>query len=180
MKIKVNFEKPSSVRILPMDRKIEFRNAPIEEVQQDFFLNSLPYRKGGGKSGKYLFKDKGMKAYPGCIILFQYDNHIIASAKLTDSEKFHEPQLGDFSEDPYYANFEYSGAHYFEPSSILVFDPVTADEIKSIWPEFKGFSHAKYFLDAEKYPQFLQLVNKKYPKTIAEKINTTTSTALEL
>ena len=165
--MKVNFEKPIGVRILPMDRKIEFRDQPIEEVQQDFFLKSLPYREGNGKSGKYLFKEKGMNADQGCIVLFQYDNQIIASAKLTDSEKFTEPQYGDdFSKDPYYSNFKYSGAFYFEPSSISVFDPVTADEIKSIWPEFNGFSHVKYVLDAEKYYQFLQLINKKHPKDI--------------
>ena len=149
--MKMNFEKPNSIRILPMNRKIEFRDWPIEKVQQDFFLDDLPYREDNGKRGKYLCKEKGMKADSGCIVLFQYDNRVIASAKLTDSEKFTEPQYGDdFSKDPYYSNFKYLGAFYFEPSSIFVFDPVTADEIKSIWSDFKRFSHVKHVLDVEK------------------------------
>ena len=152
-----------------MDRKFEFRDQPIEEVQQDFFLDVLPNRNDHGKRGIYSFKEKGMNAEHGCIVLFQYDNHIIASAKLTDSEKFDEPRYGDFSKDPYYDDVKYLGAFYFEPSSITVFDPVTADELRSIWPKFTRFSHVKHDLDAEKYPQFLQLISKRHPKSITNK-----------
>jgi len=158
--MKLNFEKPTSIRILPMDKNFEFKFKSIENVQKDFFLDELPRRE----NGKYLFKEKGMKADPGCIVLFQYNNQVIASAKLTDSEKFSNPQYGDDSGDPYYANEKYCGAFYFEPSSILVFDPVTSNEIKFIWSEFKRFSHAKYKLDTEKYAQFLQLIDKKHPR----------------
>lgn len=159
-----NFEKPSKIRILPMDRKGEFGDLPIDKVQQDFFLKDLPYRKNNGKHGKYLFKEKGIDANPGCIVLFQYDNRIIASAKLTYAERFLEPE--------YRNNEKYSGAFYFEPSSITIFDPVTNNEMESIWPEFKVFSRVKQKLDMGKYPQFLQLINKKNPEYIAEKNKT--------
>lgn len=149
------------LRILPMDRKFEFSDSPINEVQQGFFLDDLPYRERNGKRGKYLFKEKGMNAKPGCIVLFQYDNRIIASAKLTYIERFTEPE--------YHNNEKYSGAFYFEPSSITVFDPVTSNEMESIWPEFERFSRVKHKLDIKKYPQFLQLIQKKHPESIAKK-----------
>jgi len=41
--MKTNIEKPNMVRILPMDKKFEFRDWPIEKVQREFFLDDLPY-----------------------------------------------------------------------------------------------------------------------------------------
>ena len=71
------------VRILPMDKEYEFENATFQEVQNDFFLNELPSRKDINGQGKYCYKKQSMKADEGStLVLFQYNNQIIACADL--------------------------------------------------------------------------------------------------
>lgn len=158
---------PPMVRILPMDRKFEFKNWSIEKVQRNFFLQDLPNKEANGRKGRYLYKEKGMVADKGSVVLFQYDNMIIASAILTYIEKFDEPQYGDDdADDSYYDKVKYTGAFYFEPSSITVFDPINSDEVNKIWNKFKVFSNARHDLKPpEKYSEFKELLKKKNPIT---------------
>ena len=163
------FHTPPEIRILPMDKKSEFKGKPIREVQKEFFFNSLPTeRKMGNRYGKFLFKTSGMKTEKGSVVLFQYDNKIIAKAKLADIVKFPNPLIGD-PDEPGLEKEVYNGAYFFEPSSISIFDPITKDEIKKIWPQFKKFSNTKHKLEPpERYSKLRALLKDKfeisYPK----------------
>ena len=155
-----SYKKPPMVRILPMDRTYEFDNWEIKRVQEDYFLQTLP----DDRNGKYLYKKRGMDAPTGTVVLFQYDNYIVASARYLKSKDFSQP-----------VNNEYYGAYYFEPNSITVFNPVSRNEVKQIWGNgfvdsegeiragFERFSHTKTFLDPSQYPVFLKLLKNKQP-----------------
>jgi hypothetical protein len=150
------------IRILPMDRVGKFDDMDIEDVQKGFFLSDLSYES----NGKYMYGDRGIDAPEGTIILFQYDNSIIASAKFIKAEKFLQPVYDE-------AYGVYKGAYYFDPASIVVFDPISSNEIESVWSKdfvdsdgkkrsgFKRFSNAKRFLNPAGYPRFLKLLTSK-------------------
>lgn len=162
---------PPMIRILPMDRKFEFEDMEIKEVQSEFFLEELPSREDEYGKGRFRFKKSGMKAEPGTIVLFQYDGKIIASAEITDIIKYEKLQVDENNEG-------YNGAYYFDPDKINVFEPLDNDDIKSIWgeqgfidsggkehPGFKGFHQTKWFLDPQKYPEFCErLENVQTPR----------------
>jgi hypothetical protein len=137
-------EIPPMVRILPMDAKGEFSGRSIEDVQQDFFLVKLPSRT----NCRYPYHKAGLKAPPGTIIFFQYDKRLIASARLTRIEKFEKTEDG------------YNGALYFDVKSITIFDPIDDEAVSLMWPEFKGFARAKWFLNSEMYPAFVEKLSR--------------------
>jgi len=133
-----------AVRILPMSTD-EFpgptddRAQSHEEVQSQFFLSELPSRQGG----RYYYRTKGLDAEPGTVVLFQYNNRIIASAVFNGREPFGEPEG------------LYHGALRFDVDSIRVFDPVGPEVLRDLWPEeFKGFGNAMAQLNADAYPEF--------------------------
>src|SRR5262245_34148844 len=116
------FATPPTVRILPMDSQLEFGGRSIQEVQQTFFLKELlgPERP----PGKYWYRESGLNAEAGTIVLFQYEGKLIASATLTEVERFHTPEKG-----------VYWGALYFDVNSIRVFHPIGPEVVAGIWPE---------------------------------------------
>ncbi len=131
---------PLAVRILPMDvNEEEFRGKSAEQVQTDFFLRDLPSEP---RRGRYAFKKAGLTAKEGTVVLFQYDNRIIASAALDRVERLTRPKG------------EYHGNLYFQVESIRVFDPVEAERVNDIWPRVKRFNRAKWRLDPSRYPEF--------------------------
>jgi len=117
----------------------EFRGKSAEQVQTDFFLRDLP---SGPRSGRYAFKKAGLAARGGTVVLFQYDNRIIASAALDRVERLKRPKG------------EYHGNLYFKVESIRVFEPVGVDRVNEIWPIVKRFNRAKWRLDPSRYPEF--------------------------
>lgn len=126
------------IRILPMDKEYEFNGSNIKDVQINFFLNELPNRKDKDGQGRYCYKSHGMKADDGStLVLFQYDNKIIASAKLSHIIKF------DKSNDVYH------GAFYFEPTSIKIFEPITNENINDDFHCKIKFGQVKYILNAK-------------------------------
>jgi hypothetical protein len=134
-------ETPPAVRILPMDRHGEFPNCRnAEDLQEKFFLQELPRRP----RGKYRYRKAGLRAKPGTVVLFQSDGAIIGTAKLTEAERFAEPDEG------------YSGALYFDVSSIKVFDPVAWGMVSRIWPKVKRLGRVKWKLDPSGYTAFEQ------------------------
>lgn len=158
MSPKLNTKEIPMVRILPMDSENEFDGNDIETTQTDFFLEDLPFRKDRIGQGKYRYKETGMKAEPGTVVLFQYDGKIIASAVLENIDNKPQPEP------------VYFGAYYFTPSSIQVFEPVGSEEMISIWSDdfvdsqgvkhkcFKRFGQAKIYLDPEKYADFCSIL----------------------
>ena len=146
---------PPAVRILPMSREEpEFVGKSAKEVQRDFFRRDFPARP---LPGKYNFRKRGLSATPGTVVLFQYDNAIIASAIFRKTEFFDEPE-----EDQ---GVEYRGAIYFDADSIRDFEPVGPDQMKGIWPKFSRFSHAKTLLDPKGYPDFERATGLKQSPT---------------
>lgn len=79
-----------AIKILPMSSKEEFPGMSIEDVQNAYFLGELI----NDQSGMYYFKKTGMNAIEGSLVLFQFDNMIIASAQLLSIEKFDIPVEG--------------------------------------------------------------------------------------
>jgi hypothetical protein len=130
-----------AIRILPMDSQLEFEGRSIEDVQRAFFLKELLRRER--PPGKYHFREAGLIADPGTVVLFQYDGRLIASATLIEVERFQTPEKGT-----------YRGALYFEPASIKVFEPIGPDVVARIWPKFKAFSNAKWKLDPKGLAEF--------------------------
>ena len=95
---------PPAVRLLPMDsEEPEFRGKSRDAVQQDFFLNKMP---SVPHPGRFQYREKGLIAEPGTVVLFQFDKHIIASAVLVRRERYPEPAG------------PYNGALWFDPGSI--------------------------------------------------------------
>jgi len=139
-----------------MDLPLEFpKLKSVEELQDKFFLGELPSRQ----NGHYYYRSAGLKAECGSVVLFQCDGNIIATAILTSVERFEKlDEKG------------YGGSLHFDVKSIKVFDPVGADQVSKIWPEFKRFSHAKLSLDPKRYPAFERKLTRIRPMTIAEQI----------
>lgn len=128
------------IRILPMSKKIEFKNTVSI---QDFFLNDLRLRE----DGEYCYKKQGIRANEGStLILFQYDNKIVASADLVKIEKFNKIENG------------YKGALYFNPKSIRVFDELNNEEINNIFNTSIKFGQTKYYLDTSYQKRFFSYI----------------------
>lgn len=139
------------VRILPMSVNASY-DWSIQEQQENYFLSEL----SGKLKGKYDCK-KLLNAAPGTPVLFQYRNHIIASARLTGGAKLPQP-----------TRYGYTHAMTFDPASICVFEPINADQMKAIWPdEFKTFSQATKKLSLEPLDRFFELMRPtiRTPKT---------------
>jgi hypothetical protein len=138
-----------SIRILPMsEQDPEFIGFSIEDMQE-WFSTVLPKRV-------YQFKT-GMNTELGTIVLFQYKGHIVALATLADKILYKKKLIDG-----------YKGCYVFEPYSIATFLPVTALEMKGIWPDFKGFNQSQQILhtDLEQYIKFSNLLKKKNNKQL--------------
>ena len=145
--------KVREVRLLPMS-KDEFPNWSIEKIQNQFFLEELTNKKG-----YFNYVEKGISALKGALVLFQYDNHIIGSAKLLEVKKHKVP-----------INNIYKGAYLFDKDSIRTFEPLSSDDIKEIDPSFKKFSQVKQSLDPSCYEKFMALIQLRSGQSITEEI----------
>lgn len=146
-----NRPKINEVRLLPMSSKQEFPNMDRAEIQESFFLNTLIYEK----DGHYNFRRSGINAPAGTLILFQFDNAVIASAKLIKVLKHDIPIEGI-----------YNGSYVFDTSSIRVFEPITAEEIRKIDPKFSNFSQVKQSIDPNTFKDIMALINLKSDQAI--------------
>ncbi|MBF8984679.1 HNH endonuclease [Lutibacter sp. B2] len=112
----------------------------IEDVQNNYFLGRLINEE----NGLYYYRTSGINASKGSLILFQFDNMIIASARLLGIEKY------DVSvDDPYH------GAFKFDVHSIKIFQPITLAEINRIDNNITKFSQVKQ----EIKPQFMDAID---------------------
>ena len=117
------------IRIIPMSKSEEdFVGKDIEYIQKHFFCRTLIERQGW-----YLYKQKGIVAEEGELLLFQFDNSIIASAELIKSERF--ARVMD----------ENRGSYWLKCSTIKIFDPISPIELRSIIPSFNAFNETKPF-----------------------------------
>ena len=143
-----------AIQIIPMS-KDEFKGMSIEEVQSNYFMNELINRN----ECLYYYRSKGIKNQENTMFLFQYDNHIIASAILKQTVHFNKPIEG-----------QYKGAWEIEKDSIQIFEPVTCDELRLIVPEIKKFSQAKQVIDSTYIDDINKLIEMKKRPLIAEEI----------
>ncbi|PEJ60730.1 MULTISPECIES: HNH endonuclease [unclassified Bacillus (in: firmicutes)] len=129
------------IRTFPIScENLEFSYDSIEELQE-WFLDELPVRG-------YQFK-KGLNTPKGAILLFQNNDQIIASGKL--SSIFEHPNNANGT----------IGTFIFDPSSICIFNPLNLDDMKLIWEEFINFSEVPQNLDKHKYDDFMNYLYSK-------------------
>lgn len=119
---------PPSIRILPMNSREEFPEISIEDVQKNYSLGNL----NDNREGLYYFRKTGMNACEGCLVLFQFDNLIIASANLQSIEKYDSPIEG-----------QYYGAYKFDIKTVRIFQPITIAELNKIDSSLTRFSQSK-------------------------------------
>lgn len=132
----------TSVRLVPMSVG-DSDECSIEEQQNDYFLGSL----SGELEGTY-FCHSTLNAETGTPVLFQYRSRVIAFARLQRSEELPKPN-----------KHGYRKSMVFDPASIRVFAPVSAEQMREIWPgDFKKFTHAKPVLNAQGLERFWALV----------------------
>lgn len=136
-----------TIRILPMDKQNEFHGQDIESVQSDFFLMEVPSRVVKDVQGIYCFKTNKIKLdNQETYILFQYDNHIIACAKLDKiiQDKTHN---------------EYGGYYVLPPDTIYTFDKISRENInRFIFPQepIKRFSQVCHKKSLQSIELFLK------------------------
>lgn len=137
-----------AIRILPMSKRYhEFVGKSIEEVQR-WFEERLPFHP-------YKFR-KGINTRKGTLVLFQYDNKLIASAILREKVMFKEKDY-------------YKGEYIFVPESIAIFNPITTGEIQSIWNSFKGLHQSAQVLNTQNYHKLYELLLNKNIQYVFDK-----------
>ena len=143
-----------AIRILPMS-KAEFPEMDIENVQNEYFLGDLiEYQQG-----KYYYRNSGMNAVDGSLVLFQFDNMIIASAKLSSIERYYTPKKG-----------KYYGAYIFDINTVQVFLPITLTEINKIDNNITKFSQSKQRVNILYLPEIKELINNNETIYMPEEI----------
>jgi hypothetical protein len=142
-----------------MSRHGEFSECrSVKDLQERFFLSVLPRTQ----EGKYWYREAGLKAKPGTIVLFQSDGEIIATAALTEAERFAEPDEG------------YTGVLHFDVSSIRVFDPIAWGTVSRIWPNVKRLGRVKWKLDPSGYAAFeRELKHVEAPERVSRRVQRT-------
>lgn len=141
----------TQIRILPMDKEEEFHDySSVEEIQKNFFKKDLLNRKIVRNNilvVPYQYKKMGLISDKGStLVLFQYNNLIVACANLVDYEKYE------------IAVNEYFGSLYFD--SIKIFQPFTNDSINQIFNLDITFNRTKYKLNPKYQNNLLKLIEK--------------------
>lgn len=134
------------IRLLPMSQD-EFENKTINEIQNEYFLDSLI----NNQDGRYHYPKVGMTTTNGSLILFQYCGHIIASAELITIEDYKDRPVDSY----------YTKAYVFDKNSIRVFEPITKEELSSIVDTFTSFNQSKQVIDYKYYNEINELMYKK-------------------
>jgi hypothetical protein len=89
--------------------------------------------------GKFYYRNKPIVAESGTIVLFQYNQHIIAKAELIEVCKYNEPMIEN--------SIKYHGHFLFDLDTVYYFcNPLSADEFSKIYPD-KPLGRPSYILD---------------------------------
>ena len=131
-----------AIRILPMSEKDpEFTGKTSEEVQ-NWFKSQLPDQA-------YQFKNK-MDTPDETLVLFQYQNRLIALAMLEKVESYEEKN-----------EYGYKGKYKFQSSSIAIFDPLSISDVQEIWSGVKSFNQSSQKLELAQYAALKKLLSKR-------------------
>ena len=128
------------IRILPMDRKEEFKT---EEAARKFLSTELVQR-----NGKYYFRERGINVKNGyALILFQYGTSIIAYGVL---ESVEDDPIVDVIGGK---KIQYNGYLKFFTMSIHNVANITLSEVQQIDKRITRFSNAKWYVGKEHFNQ---------------------------
>jgi len=121
-----------SIRIYPLS---------IEEFSDN--CDTKCYFKYGlkEKNGKFYYRSSPIVAEIGTIVLFQYEQHIIAQSELLKVCKLEEPRVVNGIEYHGYFLFDLDTVHYYD-------EALPAEEFYKIYPD-KPLSRVKHILDDE-------------------------------
>lgn len=129
-------------------------------MQQGYFLKDLKKRN----VCKYTYGGRHLESEHGALLLFQYNNRIIASAQLDYVDK--ESGIGEGGE-------KYNGALCLERSTISVFEPIAAWELGIFDPDIKRFSQSKkkVNIDLQELVELLKRKTDIYAMPYQEKVS---------
>ncbi|WP_017381808.1 HNH endonuclease [Paenisporosarcina sp. TG-14] len=138
----MNEFKVPAIRVMPMSEKDATFNYYSIEDMQNWFEVELP---------NLLFQYKSKMDTPiGTLVLFQYKNCLVASALLREISIYNKRTENG-----------YNGFYIFDPLSITIFKPITSEEMKVIWRNFKGFNQSMQKLSTDYYNDFKKLIVEK-------------------
>ena len=148
------------VRILPMNFQKEFKKSyKTLAGLQNYFFRKERFRNNRRKvDGEYWYRQSGLNARPGTMVLFQCVGSIVGRAKvIQEPVPFNPPRCG-----------VYKGALFFKPETIKVFyPPVAAKIVRAVWPRFQRFNQTKQYLEpSTRYWKFEQRLKAKRVRII--------------
>ena len=129
------------IRILPTSSDdFDFED---EEAMKNFFTNKLP------SDGKFHFYKNNVADPEGTLILFQYNNSIVASGIMEDSIETMEKG--------------YNGYYRFKKDSIHLLDtPITKDELIDADVGFERFGNTTKEIDMDYFRKINNLLDEHY------------------
>lgn len=133
------------IRIYPLSIE-EFTNT---EAIKYYFQNTLKE-----KDGKFLYRNKLIKAETGTLVVFQFQGYLVAQAKLLEIEKYKIPMIRN--------NVMYCGHFLFDSNTISYYrNPISASEFYKIYPD-KHLNRVMHILDNKEKNKFLlELIDNK-------------------
>jgi len=144
---------PPEVRLLPSTLR-DVRVSSVQEYQSDFLRRRLPHQQ----NGRYWYRERGLSAARGTMVLFQCEAQIVGIARFIEQVPVENSKN------------EYRGYLQFEPRSIRAIGPFSEQEMLVAWPGFGGFSHARLHLDPTKFNDFLGKLVQRPPSSLAEEV----------
>ncbi len=145
------------IRILPMDKKEEFKTK--KEVREFLSVELIQ------KDGKYYYRKRGMDIKDGyTLVLFQYDTSIIGYGILKDVES-------DICTDVVSGKtIQYNGYFQFLAMSIHNVSNVELREIQQIDDRITHFSNSKWRIGVEHFDEIYHLLLQKQVEFAQNKI----------
>lgn len=127
--------------------------SPEEEFHDEsdvrrYFLRVLPLERE--PSGRYNFRESGLRAMPGSLILCQFQSGIRAQSIL--KERVNKELVRD--------GVRYRGFLRLDTASIRYFSrPISEAEVQTVWPEFR-FSNARWDLAIDGFERWDALTRR--------------------
>ena len=130
----------NNIRIMPMAKDEE---ETIEHVQKEYFEDRLPNKEHGW----FDYYNSGLDAIENDLILFQYDNSIIASALFSHVIPYQKE------------NYKFKGTIVLKKDSIKTFKPISVDDLKQFL-DIKRLSQTKFGFKKEDVKSLDILIDK--------------------
>jgi hypothetical protein len=121
-----------SIRIYPLSTEEFSDNCDVK----CYFIYGLKEQ-----NGKFYYRKKSINAEIGTIVLFQYEQHIVAQAELLEVCKLEEPKIEN--------SIEYHGYFLFNLDTVYYYNKAfSAKKFYKIYPD-KPLSRVMHILDDE-------------------------------